>query len=513
MPRNASFVRKKSSGLYLRYYVPTHLQERLKIKNIIRALPDVGIQMQRRIAAEAAYLLDRVMKNMPPEKISRIVEKIMEIAVQRVNNPELSGLINLPDWTSSSAPAVQSVPQPTPIPPKTPGKPVSEAVEGFYAWAAAEVHPATGRPQKRPITEATLTRYRSGLAAFLRITEEKLHRTPMLTDIDDGLLESYAAAAAQLPGGRGDGIARANSDVRISDSALCNGHFAAVRRFLRYCTEFVKGCPFTGAELQQWAKLYLPLKIGNVSGGEAVLKRLTEQVIFTEAQLEDIFDPDRYVDTFCRSRAGGPWTGRFWVPIIRAFTGARSEEIAQLKKRHLIEVKDPHGRKKFWCFAIIEGQDEHVKNIASQRILVLPQRLIDMKILAYLEGKNFSGDMNLWGLEKTSGDGYDRSITRNWPKYIEKLNKELNSGISIPYYNLRHTFLSVAQTNLSRDEFLIANTYTGHADEEISESTAAYLAENIEKTKKIVDTVAKNIPIDTQNLSKRFWETLKKCGE
>src|SRR5690349_12926065 len=71
---------------------------------------------------------------------------------------------------------------------------------------------------------------------------------------------------------------------------------------------------------------------------------------------------------------------RFWAPLIGLFSGARLNEIGQLRKGDVERVAE------IWCFRITdEGEDERsVKTSAGKRVVPMHQELIQLGLLDYL---------------------------------------------------------------------------------------------------------------------------------
>lgn len=100
---------------------------------------------------------------------------------------------------------------------------------------------------------------------------------------------------------------------------------------------------------------------------------------FTLDELTTIFGAALFQRGAITGRKFGP--AEFWLPLIGLYTGARIEEIAQLR------VKEIRRHAVLGCFFHItdEGEDSAVKNESSRRRVPVHQKLLDAGLLAYAE--------------------------------------------------------------------------------------------------------------------------------
>ena len=74
-----------------------------------------------------------------------------------------------------------------------------------------------------------------------------------------------------------------------------------------------------------------------------------------------------------------PW--RFWLPILGRTTGARIEELSQLK------VDDVRKEDGIWCIRITdEAEDQNVKTSASRRLIPIHSRVLELGFVDYVNG-------------------------------------------------------------------------------------------------------------------------------
>lgn len=175
-----------------------------------------------------------------------------------------------------------------------------------------------------------------------------------------------------------------------------------------------------------------------------------------------------------------------WGALILRYTGARLEEIAQMR---VADVKQEDG---IWYFDIEETLDEaesklhpkKLKNQASRRRVPVHSKLIELGLLNYIDTAKGKGDGRiLHQLTYVKNNGYGRNLGR-W--FNEALLKKL--GIKTPHlslHSLRHTAITDMLRNGVADA--IAKTVVGHTVEGVAHEnyfggyTLAQLQDAVEK--------------------------------
>lgn len=171
---------------------------------------------------------------------------------------------------------------------------------------------------------------------------------------------------------------------------------------------------------------------------------------FTAAELRKIFNPKTFL----------PWAmqypHRFWIPQLALYTGARANELAQLKVR---DICREDGR---WLLRIRKTFDEgsggagprttsqKAKSTASVRTLPIPAPLIEAGLLDYVEDIKKTGHPRLFPHLRLSvkkngeptGRGYSPEIVRQFSLYTKRLGIE--SGVAL--HAFRHTILTALDT-------------------------------------------------------------------
>lgn len=187
--------------------------------------------------------------------------------------------------------------------------------------------------------------------------------------------------------------------------------------------------------------------------------------LFDEADLQRIFAPHTFI----------PWAmkapHRWWVPMIGLYTGARINEVAQLK---LIDVAQESGR---WCIRIQKTLDadlshkdrnrsrQSLKGKSAMRTLPIPQPLLDAGFLLFVEDIRACGHPRLFphlsaGVRRDTGESntrYSQGILNQFSRYM----KDLGFPKGVGFHAFRHTIATELHHQGVADEDIAL--VTGHS--------------------------------------------------
>ena len=194
--------------------------------------------------------------------------------------------------------------------------------------------------------------------------------------------------------------------------------------------------------------------------------------IFSEAELRTIFDPSTFTD-WARK-----WPHRFWGPILGLYTGARINEIAQLR---LDDIVEKHGA---WWMHIRATLDEglrdqrgrrsraRVKCGASIRCIPLAQPVVDAGFLDFIADLRDHGHARLFPNLSAGPDKerarYSIGLSNQFGGYM----KQLGFPKGVRFHAFRHTFVTIL-LNEQVKQIDIARI-TGHAVDQTVERVQAY---------------------------------------
>jgi integrase len=139
----------------------------------------------------------------------------------------------------------------------------------------------------------------------------------------------------------------------------------------------------------------------------AVIKK--PRVPYEVAELKAVFGHPLFHATITLPERAGGEAAR-WLPVLAYYTGARIEELAQLR---VVDVKEARGLG--WYIAITDDDaQQHLKTVASRRRVPLRNELIELGLLRYVERVRQSGQHDLFPHLKRSKDGKKSSGFSRW---------------------------------------------------------------------------------------------------
>jgi len=187
---------------------------------------------------------------------------------------------------------------------------------------------------------------------------------------------------------------------------------------------------------------------------------------FSDDELRTIFDPASFASWACK------YPHYWWGPILGLYTGARVNEIAQLK---VSDVLSHHGVP---CIAIRKTVDadlasntrmrsrQRLKGKSAIRFIPIAQPVLDAGFLEYVDDIRATKHPRLFphlscGVNRATGEpngaGYGRGLSERFSKYLHSV-LELPKGFS--FHLFRHT-LATELHNQGVKKELVA-TITGH---------------------------------------------------
>jgi len=186
---------------------------------------------------------------------------------------------------------------------------------------------------------------------------------------------------------------------------------------------------------------------------------------FPIEDLERMFDPKTFV----------PWAmkypHRWWCPILALYTGARINELAQLK---LIDIGEEHGQR---CIFIQQTEDsdlpKHDRNRSRQslkgesaiRTIPIHPALIAAGFLEFVEDMRECGHPRLFphlsaGVNQRTGETnarYSQGVLNQFSTYL----KQLGFPKGVGFHAFRHTFITgLSQHNVTDADIALL---TGHS--------------------------------------------------
>jgi integrase len=151
-----------------------------------------------------------------------------------------------------------------------------------------------------------------------------------------------------------------------------------------------------------------------------------------------------------------PW--RYWIPLLGRFTGARLEELCQLRIDDFIQLQDTH------CIRIDDSNAlQNLKNASSRRVLPLHPALSELGLLNYVESLKATGADRLFPeLEPVRGK-LGHAPSKWFGRYKTKC------GISETrktFHSFRHTFIDDLRDAGVQDSLI--KRMVGHEDSSVT---------------------------------------------
>ena len=162
---------------------------------------------------------------------------------------------------------------------------------------------------------------------------------------------------------------------------------------------------------------------------------------FSTDQLVSIFSGPLFLEckSSSRNNEAGNFcmnaTGKYWVPLIGLLTGARLNELCQLRPQDVIQIED------IWCLSIIdEGEDQKIKNNASRRTVPIHSQLIELGLLNLLADRQRQETELLFPEFKVDQYGYySSSMSRFFSRHLKVIGVKTKKT---SFHSLRHNFIS-----------------------------------------------------------------------
>ncbi len=154
---------------------------------------------------------------------------------------------------------------------------------------------------------------------------------------------------------------------------------------------------------------------------------------------------------------GGGGAAAFWFPLISLLSGARLNEIAQLRQIDIQQEGD------HWYFDIGTDGGRSVKTVSSRRRVPVHPELIRLGLLEYRTkglGKNKTPEASLWPDVQSEDPQYRSTAWSKWfNRYLRKSVGLTDPGLV--FHSFRHTFKRLARDAGLTEE--LHDALTGHA--------------------------------------------------
>ena len=203
------------------------------------------------------------------------------------------------------------------------------------------------------------------------------------------------------------------TDYKIISSNTIQKNYTRITTFINWCYNngYCKGNPLTG----------MSPKTNKANKARRAFQPNELDLIFTQ----EIFTQHKYKQNW-----------HFWLPILAYATGARIEEICQLKG---VDIKK---QDQIYYFDIKEGEDTKLKNAASNRRIPVHKDLIRLGLLNLASERS---EKRLFDLDHYKSE----KLSHQPSKWFGNLKTKLGFPSTVTYHSFRHLMrdmLSEAET-------------------------------------------------------------------
>jgi integrase len=178
--------------------------------------------------------------------------------------------------------------------------------------------------------------------------------------------------------------------------------------------------------------LRLPENANNKSWADIEAKK---KIPYTPSELKSLFSSPLFTSPDRKAPE------RFWIPLVALYTGARREEICQLRVADIIEDTG------IPCFNITDQEeDQKVKTKAAIRKVPIHPQLTALGFLQYVENLRANGKGRLWeNLKADKYGSYGKRYGSNFLKYVRR--KHIIEDKRKDFHSFRRTFINALKQN------------------------------------------------------------------
>lgn len=242
----------------------------------------------------------------------------------------------------------------------------------------------------------------------------------------------------------GDGQSSANTNTKLS----------RLRTLLQWAHD------------NDYATLNAALGIKIRDAGSAADKRKP----FDLAALNAIFGSPVYKDNYRPIQGRGE--AAYWLPLLALFTGARMEELGQLRISDIREIPFPDASglmKSAWFLSITSDADQglKLKTASSERVVPIHSTLASLGFLKYVEQVKAVGHVRVFPDLKSGAYG---RLTAKWGEWFGRY-KRVDCGIvdnRMVFHSFRHTFKDYCRA--AHIEEGVQRQLMGHAKGDVASS-------------------------------------------
>ena len=218
---------------------------------------------------------------------------------------------------------------------------------------------------------------------------------------------------------------------------------------------------------------------------------------YTDADLKVIFSSPVFKKG--QRPKGGAGAAAFWLPYLALFTGARLEELAQLRVKDVCVDERDGQRIDYLDLMTMEGSAAtklRRKTSSARRKVPLHSVLIELGFLDYTASLKSEGKLSLFPDLKSNSDKRSVSWSKWWGRYARvQFLKAKNSQESYEndpktvFHSFRHSFIDACRA--FKVDYVIMKKLIGHSFKEVTDDYGR--GYTLSRLKEAVDCIAFNL--------------------
>lgn len=203
-------------------------------------------------------------------------------------------------------------------------------------------------------------------------------------------------------------------DAPAISSSTAKQRLDQIKSFFLYLVseEIIHSSPFTNIQIEAQKKSY---------------------ATYTDTDLKELFN-------LPKGLVKKEW--QYWIPRIALYSGARQDEIAQLRVGDVCKDTETG----VWYFSINDKEDKSVKTVAAIRRIPLASELIKHGFLDYLNSLPGNAEAPLWGDLGAKGGKKGQTVSRYWTDLKSKHKRPSkptdHQGGNKVFHSLRRVFIN-----------------------------------------------------------------------
>jgi integrase len=161
---------------------------------------------------------------------------------------------------------------------------------------------------------------------------------------------------------------------------------------------------------------------------------------FSSSDLGRLFSDDLYRHRF--NKIDSQKAGKYWVPLLALYHGARQNELCQLEASDIVEIDGIHAIR--ITVEGLHGRTKRLKTASAERTIPVHPVIIELGFLDYCESVRAAGQVMLFEDLTVSVDG---SYSKNFSKWFGRYCSDQGlSDSRLNFHSFRHGFVDACRS-------------------------------------------------------------------